>query len=101
MGYAKFNSEFESVEKKWKKAHIQNYRPHFFALIIYNQKLNFSVTFLLLIFFLISYIATFPTDSKSASKSLYFLCILYFARNIFLSYSISTFYKLWKQMRTK
>jgi hypothetical protein len=51
MDNAKFNAEFESLEKKCKKVHTQNYRSKTFALSNYSQKTLFFVTFSLITFF--------------------------------------------------
>ncbi len=51
MGNAKCNAEFESVDKKCKKIHTQNYRPKTFAFSNYSQKTLFFVIFSLITFF--------------------------------------------------
>jgi hypothetical protein len=48
MANAKFNADFESIDKKCNKVYAQHFRPKTFALSNYNQNLYFSVTFSLI-----------------------------------------------------
>ncbi len=62
--------------------------------------LHMFIKFVLLITFLVYFLTTFSTDSKSAWNSALFDTFFYLKKKTFLGH-ISTFFKLWSQTRKK
>ncbi len=81
-----------------KKLYPKSYRFKNVAHINKSQKLHFSVTFLLITFFVLAFLQFFSANLKSASNSdthIAFLKLIKFVDHI------STFCKLWCQAQTK